>query len=263
MVERMRNPVVTVGRNAARFMTAYGQVTILLFQTLVAFRKIPTYLPQIVEQYSNIERRSRPLVIVAASAMGFILGIQIGTQMDAATPKWYEGGLILRSVLLEMGPLIMALVLSGRVGSGIAAELGAMQVTEQIDALRVMAVDPVEFLVMPRIVAGLVAVPVLVIFAELVAILSGYVSAYFTIHLSWDGFMKGMTRAFAITDVFASLIKSTIFGVVFILFGCFFGMTAKRGAKGVGSSTTLAFVWSSVAILVLDYVISAVLFFIW
>lgn len=259
----MRRFLTAIGAYTIAFVTAYGRVAILVLQTIAAFRKIPTYLPHIVEQYNNIERKSRPLIFLTSTSMGLILGVQIGTQIGSTTPAWVEGGLILRSILLEMGPLIMALVLSGRVGSGIAAELGSMQVTEQIDALRAMAVDPIEFLVMPRVVAGLIAVPVIIVYANLLAIVAGFVSSFFTIHMTWSGFVKGMRREFVLTDVWASLIKSVIFGQVFIIFGCYFGMNSKRGAKGVGNATTQAFVWSAIAILIFDYIISALLFFVW
>lgn len=263
IVAFMRRFMEAVGAYTLVFLDAYGRITILFIHTLRAFARIPRYLPQIVEQYIYIERRSRSLVAITSGFMGLVLGIQIGTQMTADTPTWAEAGLILRSVLLEMGPIIMSMILAGRVGSGIAAELGAMQVTEQIDALRVMAVDPVEFLVMPRFVAGLIAFPVLIIYGDFIAIMGGFVSSYFTIHLKWVDFVKGMKRNFFPTDIYTSIIKAAVFGMIIILFGCFFGLNSKRGAKGVGMATTLSFMWSSIAIIVLDYIISAALFFVW
>lgn len=259
----MRNPVAVVGRRTIQFMTAYGRITILAFQSLAAIRRIGKYIPSILEQYASIERRSRPVTTVTAAALGLILGVQIGTQINAATPAWIEGGLILRGVLLEMGPLILSLILAGRVGAGITSELGAMQVTEQIDALRAMAIDPVEFLVMPKLVAALVAFPVLIVYGDFVAILSGFISTHFTIHLNWAGFLKGMRRYFFVTDVYTSLIKAVIFGQVIVIIGSYFGLSSRRGAKGVGTATTQAFVWTAVSILILDYVISSSLLFIW
>lgn len=259
----MRRFIEAVGSRTLLFLDAYGSVTILFFQTLRAVFRIHRYLPQIVEQYIYIERRSRPLVSVTSIFMGLVLGIQIGTQMTPDTPTWAEAGLILRSVLLEMGPIIMSMILAGRVGSGIAAELGAMQVTEQIDALRVMGVNPVEYLVMPRLVAGVIAVPVLIIYGDFLAIMGGFISSYFTIHLKWVDFVKGMRRNFFPTDIYTSIIKAACFGTIIILFGCYFGLNSKRGAKGVGTATTQAFVWSSIAIIVLDYIISSALYFVW
>lgn len=238
-------------------------MTIFLFQTLKACRKIPKYLPQIVEQIRTIISRSRGLVMGTGAFMGLVLGIQIGEQIVSGTPTWVEGGLILRSVLLEMGPIILSLILAGRVGAGISAELGAMQVTEQIDALRVMGVDPIEFLVMPRVVAGMIAIPVLIIFGDLVTVLAGFMSSYFSIHLKWIGFVKGMRRSFHPTDIYTSIIKAVVFGTILISFGAYFGLHSRRGARGVGAATTQAFLWTALAIIALDYIISAALFFVW
>ncbi len=252
-----------IGHKTIAFFEGYGKLVIMAIEALWAFRKIPQYVQQIIEQFVYIGRRSLPLVILTSIFIGLALGVQIGTQMSPSTPAWIEGGLILRSMLLEMGPIIIGLILSGRIASGIASELGAMKVTEQIDALRVLAIDPIEYLVMPRMAAALIAIPVLIVFANTTGILSGYLSSHFTIHLTWEGFIKGMRHVFNERDVYTSLIKALIFGQVIILFGSFFGMNSKRGAKGVGNATTHAVVWSSLEILALDYIISAILFFIW
>ncbi len=252
-----------IGHAASGFVTAYGRAALVLARGVLAFRKIPAYLPPIVEQYLYIGRRSLPLIAVSAVFIGLLLGVQLGAQLDPVAPVWIPGSLILRSVLLEMGPIVMGLVLAGRVGSGIASELGTMQVTEQIDALRTMAVDPVEHLVMPRLAAAMLAFPVLTVFFDLLAVLASYSSSHYTIGLRWAGFVKGMRFGFHETDVYASLIKGFVFGVIIVILGAFFGLEPKRGAKGVGIATTQAVIWSSVSIIVLDYVISTALLVIW
>ncbi len=244
------------------FISEYGKIGIMLFQAFVAIRKLPIYTRQVIEQFHYIGRKSFPIVIITSAFIGLALGVQIGTQMNPYTPHWMEGGLILRSILLEMGPILIGLILSGRVAAGISAELGTMKVTEQLDALRSFAIDPIEFLVMPRLVAAMLAVPMLLVFADVVGILSGFFSSHFAIALSWEGFVKGMRHDFYISDVITSLIKAYIFGIVIVLFGSYFGINSKRGAKGVGQATTLAVVWSSVDILMLDYLISAALYFV-
>ncbi len=259
----LKNIIKKIGNKTIYFLESYGRLTKMAVESLWAFRKIPQYKQQIIEQFVYIGRRSLPLVILTSIFIGLALGVQIGTQMATSTPAWIEGGLILRSMLLEMGPIIIGLILSGRIASGIASELGAMKVTEQIDALRVLAIDPIEYLVMPRMVAALIAIPVLIVFADTAGILSGYLSSHFTIHLTWEGFIKGMRHVFDERDLYTSLIKAVIFGQVIILFGSFFGMNSDRGAKGVGNATTHAVVWASLEILALDYIISAILFFIW
>jgi len=254
---------VGIGRVTILFFESYGRLTIMSVKSFAAIRKSPFYVAQIIEQFVMIGRRSLPIVAITSIFMGLVLGVQIGTQISATTPAWIEGGLILRAILLEMGPVVTGLILAGRVASGVASELGAMKVTEQIDAFRTLAIDPIEFLVMPRLVAAMIAVPVLLVFADTFALMAGFVSSYFTINLSWTGFVKGMQHVFVASDVYASLIKAFIFGIVIVIMGCYFGLNAKKGAKGVGTATTLAVVWASIEVLVFDYIISAVLYFIW
>jgi phospholipid/cholesterol/gamma-HCH transport system permease protein len=238
-------------------------MTIMIATALLALRRLPRYLEQVVEQYIYIGKRSLPLIVVSAVFMGLLMGVQIGTQMSETTPAWVEGGLILRTVLLEMGPIIMGIVLSGRVGSGIASELGTMKITEQVDALRTMGINPIEYLVMPRLLSGVIAFTTLIVFFDFLAIISAFVSSYFTIDMTWAGFVRGMRTSYVQTDIFTSLIKAFIFGFLVTGFGTFFGLETKTGAKGVGSATTNAVIWSSIAIIVLDYIISATLYMVW
>lgn len=235
----------------------------MIATALLALRRLPRYLEQVVEQYIYIGKRSLPLIVVSAVFMGLLMGVQIGTQMSETTPAWVEGGLILRTVLLEMGPIIMGIVLSGRVGSGIASELGTMKITEQVDALRTMGINPIEYLVMPRLLSGVIAFTTLIVFFDFLAIISAFVSSYFTIDMTWAGFVRGMRTSYVQTDIFTSLIKAFIFGFLVTGFGTFFGLETKTGAKGVGSATTNAVIWSSIAIIVLDYIISATLYMVW
>jgi phospholipid/cholesterol/gamma-HCH transport system permease protein len=250
-----------VGEGTKFFVRSYGKLGIMFFKAVIAIRKAPLYAPQIVAQFVYIGRKSFPIVLITSTFIGLALGVQIGTQMNPITPHWMEGGLILRSMLLEMGPIVIGLILSGRVAAGIAAELGTMKVTEQLDALRSFAIDPVEYLVMPRLIAAMFAVPTLLVFADLFGIFSGFVSSYFTINLSWTSFVKGMRHDFQMADLLTSLLKAYIFGIVIVIFGSYFGFESRRGAKGVGQATTLAVVWSSVDVLMLDYLISAILYF--
>jgi phospholipid/cholesterol/gamma-HCH transport system permease protein len=254
---------VRIGRVTEDFLRSYGRLTRMVLLALYALRKAPTYISEVVDQYMYIGKRSLPLITVSAVFMGLLMGVQLGTQMSPTTPAWVEGGLILRTVLLEMGPIIMGVVLAGRVGSGIASEIGTMKVTEQVDALRTMGIDPVEYLVMPRLLSGTIAFTMMIVFFDFLAIMASFVSSYFTIDMSWSGFVKGMRAEYVQTDVYTTLIKAFIFGFVIIIFGTFFGLETKMGAKGVGASTTRAVMWSAIGIIVLDYVISAVLYMMW
>jgi len=253
----------SIGSISIAYFQSLGRLTTLSVKSVLAMRRVHLYMEQVVGAFIYIGRYSFPIVFITSMFMGLVLGVQIGTQIGPSTPKWAEGGLIFRSVLLEMGPVVTGLILAGRVSSGIASEIGAMKVTEQIDALRTTAINPVEFLVMPRVLAGMIAIPVLVIYSDTIAVLFGFVSSYFTIDLSWAGFVKGVRHVFVPTDVFTSIIKGYFFGVIVTIFGCFFGLEAGHGARGVGRATTHAVIWASIVVLILDYIISALLFFIW
>jgi len=252
-----------VGHRSRVFLESYGRLAILAGRAFAAFRRIPRFLPQVGQQYWAVGVQSIPLIIAASLFMGLVVGVQIGTQIEQGTPPWIEAGVMLRVILIEMGPVIIGVIMAGRVGSGIASELGTMKVSEQIDALRTMGIDPVEYLVMPRLFAALVALPVLTVMGDALALLSGFISAHFTINLTWAGFVKGMRFSFVQTDVWTSLIKSLLIGILIAIFGCFFGLEARFGARGVGRATMLAVIWSSFGIIVIDYILSAVLYYVW
>jgi len=260
---RVETGFILIGRLTLKFFITYGRLTIMTGQALLALRRLPRYLDQVIEQYIYIGKRSLPLICVGSIFMGLLMGVQIGTQISETTPVWVEGGLILRTVLLEMGPIIMGIVLAGRVGSGIASELGTMQITEQVDALRTMGINPIEYLVMPRILSGVIAFTMMIVFVDFLALLAAFVSSYFTVDMTWTGFVRGMRHSYVQSDVFTSLIKASIFGFIVTAFGSFFGLQASAGAKGVGNSTTKAVIWSSLSVIVLDYIISATLYMVW
>ncbi len=259
----IKNQIQSIGRTTITYFEGLGSLTLLFLHSISAIKKSYKYIDQIIDGFLYIGRFSMPIIIITSIFMGLVLGVQIGTQISPETPRWVEGGLILRAVLLEMGPVVTGLILAGRVGSGIASEIGEMKVTEQIDAFRTTGIDPVEYLVMPRLLAGMIAIPVLVIYADTITVLFGFVSSYFTINLTWAGFVKGMRHVFVATDVYTSIIKGFVFSLVITTFGCYFGLNAGHGARGVGRATTHAVIWSSIVLLILDYIISAVLFFIW
>lgn len=258
----MKTIIYRIGYYLRLFLEAYGQLVILTSRALYASRKIKYYLSEITAQYNSLAFHSIPLVFISSAFIGLVLGVQIGNQIGPTTPAWLEAGLILRSVLLEMGPMVTGLVLSGRIGAGIASELGTMNVTEQIDAFRSLGIDPVEFLVMPRLIACLIGLPVLVIFADTVNIFFGWISSYFTIDLRWSGFVRGMRHFFEARDIYISLTKAFLFGGIISIFGSYFGLRARHGARGVGGSTTLAVIWASIGIILFDYLISTATFLI-
>jgi phospholipid/cholesterol/gamma-HCH transport system permease protein len=172
----------------------------------------------------------------------------------------FLGTVVGKSVILELGPVLTALVVGGRVSASIAAELGTMQVTEQIDAMEMLAIDPVRYLVLPRFVACVVMMPVLTTFADLLAILGGMVVANITIDVSYATFAEGLRLFFYVDDVISGLLKAVAFGGTIALMGCFNGFRTHGGAEGVGRSTMHAVVSSCILVLITNYFLATVLF---
>jgi phospholipid/cholesterol/gamma-HCH transport system permease protein len=175
-------------------------------------------------------------------------------------PTKYIGSVILRSVIIELGPVLTALIVGGRVGSSIAAELGTMRVTEQIDALDAMGVPPVRYLVVPRVVAAVVMLPVLTVLADAIAVFGGYVVATTSVGVSSHAYVMAMKQSFLLKDLWSGLIKAVFFGAIISWMGCYHGFRAEGGAEGVGKATTRAVVSACVQVLIIDYVLANVLF---
>ena len=257
----MKKFIKNIGSATINFVEDVGKFGVMIFESFVAFRRIPIYTKEIVEQFINIVRRSLFIVIFTSIFIGMAMGVQIGMQKSAMVPNWILGGLILRSMVFELGPVIIGLIMAGRIAAGIASEIATMKVTEQLDALRSFIIKPIDYLVMPRLLAAMIAIPLLLIFSNFVGVFFGYVATHFTVNFSWTDFVKGMRHDFILSDIVAGLIKAYIFGIVIVAFGSFFGLNSQHGAKGVGHATTFAVVMTSISILVLDYIISSIAFF--
>jgi phospholipid/cholesterol/gamma-HCH transport system permease protein len=175
-------------------------------------------------------------------------------------PMRYLGTAVGKAVIIELGPVLTGLVVAGRVGASIAAELGTMKVTEQIDALETMALDPIRYLAVPRFIAGVVMLPVLTIFANFVAIMGALFVSILFIDISVYTFLNGLKLFFDIKDLFGGLLKAGVFGAIIAVVGCYHGFKTTGGAEGVGLSTTRAVVYSSVLILIADYIVAHIFF---
>jgi phospholipid/cholesterol/gamma-HCH transport system permease protein len=249
----------TVGANALEHFENIGRFGLLVAAIFRAFREARIYLKRLPEQMLIIGNRSLPIVVVTAAFSGMVTSLQSAYQITGYVPIYLVGSIVGESMILELGPVVTALVLAGRVGASIAAELGTMRVTEQIDALESLAINPVAFLVIPRVIAGLIMLPVLTIFADFVGIVGGWLISVATIELTTFEFFKGFRLFFKTWDAFYGIIKSFCFGFLITLIGCYEGFHTSGGAEGVGRATTRAVVSSCLAILMLDYVLAALL----
>src|SRR3989441_11653131 len=237
-----------------------GRVTIMLGDavrfTVPALRSFRL----IVRLMAAIGVGSLWLVAVVSMFTGAVAAVQAAYQFSSVVPLKCLGAVIIRSVVIELGPVLTALVVGGRVGASIAAELGTMRVTEQVDAMETMGISPTRYLVVPRVVAATLMLPVLTIFADMVAIFGGYLVAVFTLDVSGHTFTSGLRLYFHLRDVFSGLIKSFFFGAIISTMGCYYGLKSEGGAEGVGVATTHAVVASCLLILIVDYLLASFLF---
>ena len=227
------------------------------------FRMMPRGLmaPRLlVDEMHAIGVQSLLLVVVVSLFTGAVAAVQAAYQFSTVVPMKYIGSVIMRSVIIELGPVLTALIVGGRVGASIAAELGTMRVTEQIDALEAMAINPVRYLVVPRVVAAIIMVPALVVLADAIAIFGGWLVAITSLGVSSHTYVVGLKQFFQMKDIWSGMVKSTCFGAIIGWMGCYYGFRTEGGAEGVGQATTRAVVAICVLVLISDYVLATVLF---
>jgi phospholipid/cholesterol/gamma-HCH transport system permease protein len=256
----MRAFVRHVGRQWVAFLHYVGGVVIMLARVVAALPRIPRSWHLLMNQMLTVGVQSLPLVILVSIFTGAVSTWQAAYQFEGYVPMRYLGGAVGKAILLELGPVLTALVMTGRVGASMAAELGTMRVTEQVDALEVMGIDPTRYLVFPRVVSGLIMLPVLVLFANVVALIGALAVAVFFVDLSSDLFLNGFKLLFKNADLTAGLLKAAIFGLIISTIGCYQGFNTKGGAEGVGRATTGAVVVASVLILISNYLMATLLF---
>jgi phospholipid/cholesterol/gamma-HCH transport system permease protein len=203
-------------------------------------------------QMRRIGVESVPIALFIAVFTGIVLALQASYTFTGAVPLYFVGTLVGKTIMLELGPVLTGLALAGRVGAGVAAELGTMRVTEQVDALETLTYDPISYLVMPRVLAATLMFPVVVALAMGVGVVSGWLTAVNLLDLSTVEFVRGLKLFFRGKDVWFGLVKSASFGLTISLVGCVMGLSADRGAEAVGRATTKAVVLSAMLILVLD-----------
>ena len=237
-----------------------GEVVLLLGAVLRELPQGLQKLPLLVQQMVAIGLGSMPLTVVVALFTGAVAAVQASYQFRDYVPMIYLGTVIGKSVVIELGPVLTALVVGGRVGASIAAELGTMRVTEQVDAMEAMGISPTRYLVVPRVVAATLMLPVLTIFADVVAIFGGYLVAVLTLDVSGHTFTSGLRLYFHLRDVFSGIIKSVFFGGIISMMGCYYGLRSEGGAEGVGLATTHAVVASCLLILIVDFLLASFLF---
>jgi phospholipid/cholesterol/gamma-HCH transport system permease protein len=242
------------------FFLEIGRISFLIYGIIKSFPRIFRDRQLILNQMEHIGVGSVPLVIIIGFFTGAVSAWQAAYQFQGFISLSYLGSAVTKAIFIELGPVLTAIVLAGRVGASIAAEIGTMKVTEQIDALEALAIDPVRYLVMPRFLASVMMLPVLTIIANFIAIMGAFGVAYFFQDVSFQVFFNSAKRVFDIKDILGGLIKALFFGASISILGCHVGLNAQGGAQGVGNATIRAFVLAASMTLILDYVLWTTIF---
>jgi phospholipid/cholesterol/gamma-HCH transport system permease protein len=250
----------SIGRQILIFCHETGRMAILLIQIL---RHGPSILKKhglTTDQMMKIGVLSLPLVTVVSIFTGAVSSWQAADQFRGLISLDFLGAAVSAAIFIELSPVLTGLVVAGRVGASIAAELGTMKVTEQIDALESLAIDPIRYLAFPRFTAGWVTMPILVIYSNIVAHFGAFLVASYLMGVSRSAFFGSVQQYFLVHNVISGLIKALFFGGGTALVGCAVGFSTTGGAQGVGQSTIKAFVYSSAFILIADYILATFLF---
>lgn len=253
------NQVARLGRFTMDSITGWGASWIFLLQVIKASFSRPFRFRLFVEQLYSIGVNSVLVILLISAFTGAVLAVQAEFTLSKFGAVAFTGSAVALSLIRELGPVLTALMVIGRAGSACTAELGIMKITEQVDALRSMAVDPIKYLMVPRFLAALVSVPLLAAFSIAVGIWGGYIVGVGILGLSPGTFMTQIYSAVAPDDIFSGLIKALVFGFIFGWVACYKGYTCGFGAIGVNRATTQAVVTASVAVLVVDYFLTSIL----
>ena len=241
-------------------MAYIGGVFTLLGETFSQIRGLIRKFDLFIEQVFFQGVKSISIVVFTSLFMGMVTAYQAHYQGQQYAPDVYIGMLVSKALLIELGPLIVGLVVAGRVASSIAAELGSMKVTEQIDALEAFAINPIEHLVVPRVFAGVFVLPILTIIAEFVGITGGWLLSIMSLNISSAVFWRGVRLNYYPITLYGGLIKAMTFGLTLTVMGCYYGLRTEGGAEGVGESTTKAVISSTILVLILDFFVGRLVF---
>ena len=254
------NLFASIGRATMTVLAHIGRLAQFTGQALAGVVSPPIYTRLILSQMIRIGYFSLPVVGLTAFFTGGVLALQIYLGGNRFGAEAIVPQVVVLGITRELGPVIAGLMIAGRVAAAIAAEIGTMKVTEQIDALTTLATNPIKYLVVPRIVAAVISMPILTAIGDSIGVLGGYVVSVYSLDFNGTSYLKNTVDFAHQDDITSGLIKAAVFGFIVALLGCYNGFNSKGGAQGVGNATTNAVVASSILILLADYVLTALLF---
>ncbi|GIW46622.1 MAG: ABC transporter permease [Deltaproteobacteria bacterium] len=233
-----------------------GDVGILLYRTFRLCFSRPLNLDSLIEQVYEIGFKSIPIVVLSAMAIGMVMVVQLAYGFGRFGAKGLVGPVVSLAIVRELGPVLASLLVGGRVGAGITAEIGSMKVTEQIDAIRALGADPIKKLVVPRFIAAVVSFPLLTLIADLAGILGAMIMANVELDITPRLFISSIVGWIIVSDIFSGILKTVFFGLIVSTLGCYIGLNTEGGTQGVGKATTFTVVISLVLIIIGDFILT-------
>lgn len=252
--------LANIGRVFLDFLASTGQLALFLAYALIQGLRPPYYFQQILRQLWEIGYLSLPVVGLTALFTGMVLALQSYTGFSRFNAENAIANVVVLSMTRELGPVLAGLMVAGRIGAAMAAEIGTMRVTEQIDALVTLSTNPQKYLIAPRLVAGITMLPLLVLVADTLGVFGGYIISIYRLGFNPAAYLKQTLDFMKLEDVTSGLIKAAVFGFIIALMGCYHGFNSKGGARGVGKATTYAVVSASILILIANYLLTSLLF---
>ena len=254
------NPLQPIGRVFLAFLRTTGRLSRFTFSAISHCFRPPFYFRTIVSEMVEIGYYSLPVVGLTAVFAGMVLALQSYTGFARFSAEGAVANVVVLSITRELGPVLAGLMVAGRIGASMAAEIGTMRVTEQIDALTTLSTNPMKYLVAPRLIAGLLMFPILVLVADVIGVFGGYLVAVYKLDFNAANYIQRTWDFLKAEDVNSGLVKAAVFGLIVTLMGCYHGYNSKGGAQGVGTATTNAVVSACILILCFDYVLTEMFF---
>src|SRR5512143_2308294 len=249
-----------IGRTFFNALAGLGRLTLFAAAGFINIVRPPYYPRLVLKQMIEIGFYSLPVVGLTAIFTGMVLALQSFTGFSRFSAESAIPNVVVVSITRELGPVLASLMVAGRVGAAMAAEIGTMRVTEQIDALTTLSTDPFKYLVVPRLIAGIVTLPILVLIADIIGVLGGFLVGVYKLAFNDVAYLRNTMDFLQFQDVFSGLVKAAVFGFLITLMGCYHGYTSNGGAQGVGAATTNAVVSASILILTFNYFITEAFF---
>lgn len=254
------NVVQMIGRLFLRFLETVGRVSLFAWHAVSAGLGRPWFPRQIWRALVEIGYYSLPVIGLTAIFTGAVLALQTYSGFSRFSAESSIPIVVVLSITRELGPVLAGLMVAGRIGASYAAEIGTMRVTEQVDALTTLSTDPYKYLLFPRLLAGVLMLPMLVLVADIIGVFGGYLVSIHELGFNPSTYLKNTADYLEVKDVMSGLIKSAVFGFIITLMGCYHGFNSRGGAQGVGAATTQAVVSASMLILLFNYLLTALLF---